>query len=104
MTDKVLIACVYYDNGESYEDHYYYNSILGVFRTLQGVEDAFERHIEARRNDYRRVRPGKDMPFGQYLGDPKNSAEFYFYAKYNAIDDYDDGSFVYYYLVKEVEK
>ena len=107
MAEKVLIACVHYDNGEEWEDHYSRNDILGVFRTHEGVEETFEKHIEALGKHYKRVRPNKNMSFWGCLGDPKNPTEFYFYAMYKATkrsQAYDNSRYTYYYLVKEVCK
>lgn len=104
MAEKVLIACVLFDNGETYEDHYYDNTILGVYNTFEGVKEAFEEHIEARRKNYKLEKLDKPMGFHACLGDYSNPTEFHFYVKYNATDEYDESCYIYYYLVKEVGK
>ena len=108
MAEKVLIACVFYNNGESYEDHFYNNTILGVYKTFEGVKEAFEDHIEAIRKKYKLEQPDKHMQFHGCLGYHSNPTEFHFYARYKASENkrysYDNSSYTYYYLVKEVGK
>lgn len=105
MTEKVLIACVYYDNGETWEDHYSRNDILGVCKSFQDLDEAFDKHIETLGNRYRLARPDKSTPFSGCLGS-EDPTEFYFYAMYKAVKGsqaYDESIYIYYYLVKEVK-
>lgn len=105
MAEKVLIACVYYDNGETWEDHYSFNDILEVCKTFEDLDEAFDEHIETLEKRYRRARPDENMPFSDCLGNSEDPTEFYFYAMYKAVDDegYDNSRYIYYYLVKEVK-
>ena len=105
MAEKVLIACVHYDNGETWEDNYSSNNILGVCKSFQDLDEVFDKHIETLGNRYRIARPDKSTPFYDCLGidDP---TDFYFYAMYKAVKGsqaYDESSYIYYYLVKEVK-
>lgn len=105
MAEKVLIACVHYDNGETWEDHYSRNDILGVCKSFQDLDEVFDKHIETLGKIYRLARPDKNMSFSGCLGS-EDPTEFYFYAMYKAVKGsqaYDESSYIYYYLVKEVK-
>lgn len=105
MAERVLIACVHYDNGETWGDHYSSNDILEVCKSFKDLNEAFDKHIETLGKRYKRVRPDKNMSFWGCLGNTEDPKEFYFHAIYKAVDDegYDNSRYIYYYLVKEVK-